>query len=79
LPGHRDRSTPDPFPPPLAFIETRICPLSGVIFFMFQRGLGLGTEPARELKRCRPLSNPRFSPFDRTSGRFSSVYESPVK
>ena len=36
-----------PEPPPLAFIETRMCPDAGVIFFMFQRGLGLATELAR--------------------------------
>ena len=35
-----------PVSPPLAFIETRMRPDAGVIFFMFQRGLGLATEPA---------------------------------
>jgi len=53
--------------------------LSGMIFFMFQRGLGQASEPARMAKRLDALSNPRFSLFDRTSGRFGSVYESPIK
>jgi len=50
-----------------------------VIFFMFQRGLALASEPARMPSRLDTLSDPRFSLFDRTSGRFGSVYESPIK
>ena len=68
-----------PPPPPLAQIETRMCPDTGVIFFMFQRGLGLATEPARMPERLDTLSNPRFSLSDRTSGRFGSVCENPIK
>jgi hypothetical protein len=79
LHGGREGSLAGPSAPPLAFIETRRCPLSGLIFFMFQRGLGLATEPTRMAKRLITLSNPRFSLFDRTSGRFSSLDESPIK
>jgi len=46
---------------------------------MFKRGLGLATELARMPKRLITLSNPRFSLFDRTSGRFGSLDESPIK
>jgi hypothetical protein len=56
-----------------------MCPDAGVIFFMFQRGLGLATEPARMPDHFGALSNPRFSLFDRTSGRFGSLDESPIK
>ena len=66
-------------PPPLAFIETRMSPDVGVIFFMFQRGLALATEPARMPEHLDTLSIPRFSLFDRTSGRFGSLDESPIK
>lgn len=55
-----------------------MCPDTGLIFFMFQRGLGLATEPTRLPKRLTTLSIPRFSLFDRTSGRFGSVNESPI-
>jgi hypothetical protein len=50
-----------------------------LIFFMFQRSLGLATEPARMPERLDTLSNPRFSLSDRTSGRFGSVCENPIK
>jgi hypothetical protein len=46
---------------------------------MFQRGLGLGADLARMPERLDTLSNRRFSLFDRTSGRFGSVYEWPIK
>jgi len=75
----RERSLAGPSPPPLAFIETQMRPDTGLIFFMFQRGLGLVTEPARMPDHLDALSNPRFSLFDRTSGRFGSLDESPIK
>jgi len=46
-----------------------------MIFFMFQRGLGLEIDPARMAKGIDALSIPRFSLFERTSGRFGSVDE----
>ncbi len=62
-----------------AFTETRICPDAGVIFFMFQRGLGLATEPARMTERLAVLSNPRFSLFERPLGRLRSVTKTSIK
>jgi len=56
-----------------------MCPNTAVIFFMFQRGLGLASEPARMPDHLDTLSNPHFSLFDRTSGRFGSLDESPIK
>ena len=67
------------YPPPLARIETRICPDAGVIFFMFQKGLGQATELARIAKSLDTLSNPRFSLFERPSGRLRSVTKTPIK
>ncbi len=46
---------------------------------MFQRGLALATELARMPERLDRLSIPRFSLFDRTSGRFGSLAERPIK
>jgi hypothetical protein len=56
-----------------------MCPDAGVIFFMFQKGLGLATEPARMPDHLDALSSPRFSLFERTSGRFGSLNESLIK
>jgi len=65
--------------PPLAFIETQMRPDTGMIFFMFQRGLGLATEPARMPGHLDTLSKPRFSLFDRPSRRLRSVTKTPIK
>jgi len=56
-----------------------MCPLSGVIFFVFQRGSGLVSDLARMLKRLDTLSDPRFSLFERPSGRLGSVTKTPIK
>jgi len=56
-----------------------MCPDAGMIFFMFQRGLGSGAELARMPKRLDMLSNPSFSLSDRPSGRLGSVKKSPIK
>jgi hypothetical protein len=53
--------------------------LSGLIFFMFQRGLGSMSEPARMPERLISLSNPRSSLFERPSGRLRSVTKTPIK
>jgi len=78
-PATRDKTFSMSCPPPLALIETRICPNAGAIFFMFQRGLGLATEPGRMPEHLNTLSIPRFSLFDRTSRQFGPLDESPIK
>ncbi len=72
----KERSMPDPLPPPLTLAETDDGPLRGPFFFLFQSGLAVATALRRLVKYPKSVSEPALSLTDRpwpSEGRIQKV------